>query len=1170
MGTRKSLLLASTAVATFIAGAAGAGAQQPTGGKVASGAATISQSAKMTTVNQSSKRAIINWEGFSLGAGKTAQFNLPSSNSAVLNRVVGSSPSQLLGNIRSNGQVYLVNPHGVVVGNGARIETNRFVASTLDVSNAEFMAGGAMRFRGSSENAVVNQGEIVSGAGGVALLARKVSNSGQIRAEGGTASLAAGSEILLQADNSVVAVAAPSLTQLAQAGVDNNGLIEAARTELRAYHGNAYGLAVNNSGVIRASGMESRDGRVFLTGGSVANSGLIEAQRADRGGDVVIAGDEVALAGTAKVSASGRQGGGTVKVGGGWQGKDAEVVNAQKTTVAAGAVIEADATKKGDGGTVVVWSDGRTDFEGRISARGGSQGGNGGNVEVSGKQVLAYDGLADLRAPKGKAGTLLLDPYDVTIWNGFTFDNDCTSGSCTPSDNSSRISVVTLENQLALGDVEILTTGSGSQDGDIRVLNDFAWNTNSKLTLKAEGDIEINANIGAGKGTLRLEAGLGGTLASYRIESASNTAIYVDRLELNARQFTDTYLNGIVDVNTLDLDYFGGGYVFATNDGNLVNNLVFSGTTTNGSIRFYNGSSHLTVSGNSGPVGGNITIRNTGDLTMAAGTMLDAITGEVALISTKGKFTNLAGEGLIGEYASRYRIYAADESGSNLGGLKPDVVHGVSFPDDPKAGNVFYVGGRGGGGNGNDNGNGNNNDDRDDSVAEETINRSYRDQAKALVSGGQNLTKLSQEDFNAAIKSDPWGKTWLSVVEQNWPSEYGRYDEKAVLQFALALCGHTEGCTNPSAAMMKLIEFLQANKLNAAVVAAYPQIVASDGWGKSYLGNSAVQGMTAEIWNNLSQFSNLTNMATILDGLRSQLQPGEPGYGQNLVTLLKNIGNESSSITKGVQAVLLHMKAEELMTKNPNLLTPAEKSFSDAIVMEMIKQAEQTLNKVKRDYEEHVRQHTPTSSRPNMAMLFDLGVKPTEQMKNELLTLTPQEPRGSIAFQETATASGRLLAAIGTEANQVSEFTEQFAGGLLGASGSALGGTLVAISATVTVAGAKGGAVGAAGILGLSAAAAKTGAVTAGAVASAAMGPVIIGAAAVALIAGGISHVVEINEFKETIATIENIIEVYKKSPPSLATMMQMPPIGSAANMQYSIINLLTSNSGGFVLLSGG
>jgi filamentous hemagglutinin family protein len=151
----------------------------PSGGVVVGGGAVIDGSVPgVTTITQSTDRAIINWQDFSVGAGELAQFLQPGANSAILNRVMGNLPSAIMGEIQANGRVFVLNKNGVVIGGGAVINTNGFVASTLDVPDAEFMGGNTMTFAGDSAAAVVNLGQINGGSGNVVLIARQVENAG--------------------------------------------------------------------------------------------------------------------------------------------------------------------------------------------------------------------------------------------------------------------------------------------------------------------------------------------------------------------------------------------------------------------------------------------------------------------------------------------------------------------------------------------------------------------------------------------------------------------------------------------------------------------------------------------------------------------------------------------------------------------------------------------------------------------------------------------------------------------------------------------------------------------------------------------------------------------------------------------------------------------------------
>lgn len=143
-------------------------------------------------VNQQTDRAVINWNSFSIANGELTRFVQPSSSSAALNRVVTSNPSQIYGTLQANGQVYLINPGGVMVGPGGVVDVAGFVASTHDIANEEFMRGGNLNFHGNSEASILNQGRVEAREGDVFLVAREVKNEGQLMARDGTVGMVSG------------------------------------------------------------------------------------------------------------------------------------------------------------------------------------------------------------------------------------------------------------------------------------------------------------------------------------------------------------------------------------------------------------------------------------------------------------------------------------------------------------------------------------------------------------------------------------------------------------------------------------------------------------------------------------------------------------------------------------------------------------------------------------------------------------------------------------------------------------------------------------------------------------------------------------------------------------------------------------------------------------------
>ncbi len=438
-------------------------AANPAGETVRSGSATFNRAAQGTlTINQATDHLIVDWNNFSIGTGELTRFVQPGVNSAALNRVNTGNPSLIYGTLQANGSVYVINPSGILVGPHGLVNTHSFVGSTLDVTDGSFLAGAGMKFSGNSTAGVKNQGTIQSLGGDIFLFAHTVENSGSLRAPDGTVGLAAGSEVILQqSGNERMAVLAgnSSAAQTAK-GVNNVGAIEATAAELKAAGGNIYALAINNGGMIRANSFVRENGHIVFkaSGGNIENSGSLVARNADgsggsitldgghnaeapatvinsgtldargesgQGGDVKVLGDHVGLIGHALVDVSGSLGGGTALIGGDYQGKNPAVQNAQRTYVGGGVNLKADALNQGNGGRVLIWSDDITRFYGNISLRGGAAGGDGGFAEVSGYHNLNYRGHTDATAPRGRNGTLLLDP-DFIIIKGGTMDGDDT------------------------------------------------------------------------------------------------------------------------------------------------------------------------------------------------------------------------------------------------------------------------------------------------------------------------------------------------------------------------------------------------------------------------------------------------------------------------------------------------------------------------------------------------------------------------------------------------------------------------------------------------------------------------------------------------------------------------------------------------------------------------
>ena len=420
----------------------------PTGGAFTAGSGSIATSGAKATITQTSPFGIVSWSGFSVGAGGTVQFN--NGSGATLNRVAGSNMSQIDGKVSATGSVYLINPNGVVIGPGGRVVTGgSFVASTRDIADSQFLAGGALTASGTSGGAVNNAGHIVSQGGDVVLIGASVGNTGNIAAPNGTAALTAGNRVVLTSATGPSGISVAADVN-ATGDASNSGRIKAAAVALRSAGGNVYALAGNRSGLVQATGTKTIDGQVWLTApeGTTTVAGTVTARTAGgNGGTIVANGQQVAIGGSAVLSASGKRGG-TVLVGVSAPGGANE---ARRTTVASGA---------------------------RILATGAGAG-NGGHIETSG-QTLSL-GKATISA--GQGGSWLIDPTDLTI-----------DSAAATTINASLNSGTNVTEQTT----STTASGSGTQSagaGDITVAAPLSWSSSATLTLSSFNSINVNAPI---------------------------------------------------------------------------------------------------------------------------------------------------------------------------------------------------------------------------------------------------------------------------------------------------------------------------------------------------------------------------------------------------------------------------------------------------------------------------------------------------------------------------------------------------------------------------------------------------------------------------------------------------------------------------------------------------
>ena len=508
----------------------------PEGNTTAHGVVEVGRpDASRMVIRQASDKAIVNWQGFSIGAGEQVRIEQPGAGSAILNRVTGASRSEIQGRLDANGKVFLINRNGVVFGETAAVNVGSLVASTLDIDNDDFVAD-RLRFRALEGPAAVESAGSISVAerGTVALMGGRVANNGTIRAQLGTVAMAAGEEMTLDLAGdglSRLTVTRATLDALVANGgaviADGGQVLLSARALAE-----VSSRVVNQTGVVRARGLSERGGRIVLDGGDsgvTEVSGVLDAsapQAGGRGGEVQVLGHHVAVSGAAALDASGAAGGGAVLVGGDYQGRNPAVRNAKAAYVGPRASVKADATVAGTGGKVVAWSDEATRAHGSFSARGGPAGGDGGVVETSGGFLDVSGARVSATAPAGKAGQWLLDPTDLRIVAGDANDNiDEEAGPVFfPVGSPASIGDIVISNALNQGTSVVVRTGTADVEGeagDITMERDteqdpapailYTGGGRVSLTLEAHRDIRIEPGarieaVGAGSLDVDLSA----------------------------------------------------------------------------------------------------------------------------------------------------------------------------------------------------------------------------------------------------------------------------------------------------------------------------------------------------------------------------------------------------------------------------------------------------------------------------------------------------------------------------------------------------------------------------------------------------------------------------------------------------------------------------------------
>ncbi|KSN81890.1 two-partner secretion system adhesin CdrA [Pseudomonas aeruginosa] len=518
-GREGRFVLTASSTLMFAIASINAAMAAPTGAQFNPNEIKISQQGKTTLIDQSTQRAIINWKGFDVSADEAVRFNQPGVTSSTLNRVTAGQESVIAGRISAPGQVIIYNSNGVVFSGSAKVDVGSLITTTANISDEHFRQGKLIFDQpGNPDARIVNDGSIsVAEKGLAAFVAPSVANNGVINARLGTVAMAAGNAatIDLYGDGLVsIAVTDPVTRkpQDAQALVSNGGAIQADGGSVLITAEQASRVvdnAVNLSGVILARGTEVREGSVALVSksGDIQVAGKIDVSGPKNGGDVLVSGQQVALASTASIDARGAAQGGSVRIGGDFQGRG-ELPRAKNATLAKGASIDVSATGKGNGGLAVVWSDGNTRMDGRILARGGAQGGNGGLVETSGKVNLsiADSAYVSVAAPYGNGGTWLLDPTTLRIVASGGTSGSVGGANGASGDATVNASVVT--GALAGGKVTLSASDRLSVEAPLITSNLGGASRGLELIATGPaGAVDISAPILFRNGSLAIRAG---------------------------------------------------------------------------------------------------------------------------------------------------------------------------------------------------------------------------------------------------------------------------------------------------------------------------------------------------------------------------------------------------------------------------------------------------------------------------------------------------------------------------------------------------------------------------------------------------------------------------------------------------------------------------------------
>ncbi len=407
-------------------------------------------------------QTLIEWDSFSIQANEKTQFIQPSSDSIVINRISGATPSEIFGLLQSNGKVVLINPSGIVFGRQASVDVNSLIASTLDLNTGLFFEKGQLAFQGGSSGKILNEGTLAAKSGELLLFGREVEHTGSLSAKT-TAGLF-------------------SCDSIAYDPTSSTPFILGTSSETAPFQ--------------------------------TAVSGSIDVP----GGHIYLFGPWVAVDQQAQLDVSSAIQAGKILIGGEFRGQHGSLIPSLWTEVSEGASLLASGLNEGNGGTIVVWGDRLSRMAGSMLAQGGAFGGNGGTLEVSSRGFLDFTGQVSTAASHGSPGMLWLDPLDLTITNVSANVTGATPFTPTACPGATLDAAVVMA-ALAGTPVTITTVGTPAAPGCtgeiiVATTGAITWDSVNSLTIDAAGNLTILAPIQNGPvvGTGAVQLSAGGTV----------------------------------------------------------------------------------------------------------------------------------------------------------------------------------------------------------------------------------------------------------------------------------------------------------------------------------------------------------------------------------------------------------------------------------------------------------------------------------------------------------------------------------------------------------------------------------------------------------------------------------------------------------------------------------